>query len=130
MTRLLSVILLSVTSLLVVAVLALSPAQTAFADNPKEAVCKGIDAVTGSECDTDISLIGIVRNVINIFSVIIGIVAVIMIIFAGFKYITAAGESSTSNITSAKNILIYAIVGLIIAAFSQALVRFVLRAIN
>jgi TrbC/VIRB2 family. len=66
----------------------------------------------------------IVKMVINIFSVIVGIVAVIMIIWGGFKYITSGGDSG--NITSAKNTIIYAIIGLVIVALAQFFVQFVL----
>ena len=66
----------------------------------------------------------IVTTVINFFSVIVGIVAVIMIIWGGFKYITSGGDSG--NITSAKNTIIYAIIGLVIVAFAQFIVQFVL----
>ncbi len=61
---------------------------------------------------------------INIFSIIVGIIAVIMIIIGGFKYITSGG--STDKVSSAKNTLIYAIVGLIIVALAQFIVKFVL----
>lgn len=66
----------------------------------------------------------LVRDVINIFSIVVGAVAVIMIIVGGFKYITSGGDSS--NIGSAKNTILYAIVGLIIVAIAQAVVQFVL----
>ncbi len=66
----------------------------------------------------------IVTTIVNIFSVIVGIVAVIMIIYGGFKYITSGGDSG--NITSAKNTIIYAIIGLVIVALAQFLVQFVL----
>lgn len=66
-----------------------------------------------------------IRLVINIFSFIVGVVAVIMVIIGGFKYITSAGDST--NIASAKNTILYAIVGLIIVALAQVIVRFVLR---
>jgi hypothetical protein len=49
-----------------------------------------------------------------------------MIMVAGFKYITAGGDAG--SIGSAKNTLVYAIVGLLIAALAQALVHFVLNA--
>jgi hypothetical protein len=66
----------------------------------------------------------LITRVVNLFSVIVGIVAVIMIIVGGFKYITSGGDSS--NVSDAKNTILYAIVGLIIVALSQFLVRFVL----
>lgn len=66
----------------------------------------------------------IITTVINIFSLIVGVVAVVMIIIGGLKYITSGGDSG--NITSAKNTLLYAIIGLVIVALAQIIVRFVL----
>jgi hypothetical protein len=48
-----------------------------------------------------------------------------MIIIGGLKYVTSAGDSN--SITSAKNTILYAIIGIIIAASAQFLVQFVLR---
>jgi hypothetical protein len=66
--------------------------------------------------------------VINIFSIVVGIVAVIMIVLGGLKYITSGGDSN--NITSAKNTILYAIVGLVVVALAQFIVRFVLGKVN
>ena len=62
---------------------------------------------------------------LNIFSAIVGIIAVVMIIVGGVKYITSQGESA--NITSAKNTILYALVGLVVVALAQVIVRFVLN---
>ncbi len=70
----------------------------------------------------------IVTIVINIFSIVVGIVAVIMIIVGGFKYITSGGDSG--NITSAKNTIVYAVIGLVIVALAQFIVQFVLNKVN
>jgi hypothetical protein len=65
-----------------------------------------------------------VNLIINIFSWIVGVVSVIMIIWGGFKYITSGGDAG--SVTSAKNTILYAIVGLIIVALAQIIVKFVL----
>lgn len=67
----------------------------------------------------------IITTIVNIFSLIVGIVAVIMIIFGGFKYITSGGDSG--NITSAKNTIVYAVIGLVVVALAQFVVQFVLN---
>jgi hypothetical protein len=102
----------------------------ALADNPQATVCDalGSDKNCTSTPDNTVKLSTVLTATINIFSVVIGIVAVIMIMVAGFRYITAAGDSS--KITSAKNTLIYAIVGLVVAATSQVLVRSVLARVT
>lgn len=66
----------------------------------------------------------LIAKVINIFSVVVGIVAVIMIVYGGFRYITSGGDSG--KVTSARNTILYAIIGLIIVALAQFVVKFVL----
>lgn len=65
------------------------------------------------------------RSITNIFSVIVGIVAVLMLIYGGFRYITSGGDSG--RVGNAKNTLIYAIVGLVVVALAQIIVHFVLQ---
>lgn len=77
--------------------------------------------VDGDAAGTSIS--DIIQTAINIISIIVGIAAVIMIIIAGFRYITSNGDSGA--ISSAKNTIIYAIVGLVIVALAQLIVAFV-----
>jgi hypothetical protein len=67
----------------------------------------------------------ILTEVINIFSVVVGVVAVIMIIVAGFRYITSGGKQE--SVTGAKNTILYAVIGLVIVALAQIIVRFVLN---
>jgi hypothetical protein len=68
----------------------------------------------------------IISIVVSTLSYIVGAVAVIMIILAGFKYVKSGGDSN--NVSSAKTTLVYALVGLAIAALAQVLVHFVLNA--
>jgi hypothetical protein len=65
-----------------------------------------------------------VKLIIDIFSWVVGVVSVIMIIWGGFKYITSGGDAG--SVTAAKNTILYAIVGLIIVALAQIIVKFVL----
>lgn len=70
----------------------------------------------------------IIQAAVDILSAIVGVAAVIMIIISGFNYVTSNGEAAKVN--SAKHTLIYAIVGLVIAASAQLIVRFVLSRIK
>ena len=79
---------------------------------------------TTTEPDPEGTVSDIVTDVINIFSWVVGIAAVIMIMVGGFKYITSQGDSG--NISGAKNTILYAIVGLVVVAFAQIIVRFVI----
>ncbi len=121
--------------------LALAPAAAAQdigdCSGISTSVNQGLNAATGNgnssggaPCndaygqDQPSNLSEIAKTIVNILSVIVGIVAVIMIIVGGFRYITSGGDSG--NVSSAKNTLIYAIVGLIIVALAQFIVHFVL----
>lgn len=65
-----------------------------------------------------------VTVVINTMLYIVGILAVAMIIFSGIRYLTAHGDKS--QVESAKNTLIYSVVGLVIAIIAYAIVNFVI----
>jgi magnesium-transporting ATPase (P-type) len=112
------------------------PASVHAQAQVQDGVCTGARDLTISPpapgaCATDANaqvsnLNRLITQVINIITVIVGVIAVIMIIFGGFRYITSGGDSS--NVSSAKNTILYAIVGLIIVALAQVIVRFVLGA--
>ncbi|MES2971857.1 MAG: pilin [Patescibacteria group bacterium] len=93
----------------------------------KECLTSGADktdpSATGINASTKVD--STIRLVINIFSLIVGVVAVIMIIVGGLKYITSGGDSG--NITGAKNTILYAIIGLVVVALAQIVVKFVLQ---
>ena len=113
---------LFLSGLMFLSVVALAP-PTAMAQT-KDDICKGV-ALTGGSCeggDTDINKV--IQQVINILSIIVGVIAVIMIIIGGLRYITSGGESN--NISGAKNTIIYAVIGLVVVAMAQIIVRFVL----
>ena len=61
----------------------------------------------------------IASKIVNVFSVIVGTAAIIMIIYGGFRYITSGGSSE--RIGSAKTTLIYAIIGLVVVALRRYL---------
>jgi hypothetical protein len=65
---------------------------------------------------------------INLFSAIVGIIAVVMVIVGGLKYITSGGDSN--KVGSAKNTLLYAIIGLIIVVMAQIIIHFVIHEVN
>jgi hypothetical protein len=87
-----------------------------FTDNPGQCQTASSDATT--------KINNIVHTVVNLLSAIVGIVAVIMIIVGGFRYITSGGNDA--SVTAAKNTILYAIIGLVVVALAQIIVRFTL----
>lgn len=99
----------------------------------KQNLCAGVNLDVNSDCNnggiTDQEardrFNSIIHSIINLFSLVVGVVSVIMIIVGGLKYITSGGDSG--NVSGAKNTILYAIIGLVIVALSQVIVRFVLN---
>lgn len=111
---------------------AVIPAGLVSAADIKNNLCTGAEiGVPGANdnCSkTTTSSAGVqtaATNIINLLSWVVGVISVIMIIIAGFRYITSGGASE--KVTGAKNTLIYAIIGLVIVALAQFIVRFVLK---
>ena len=95
---------------------------------PLDKVCEG-DAENSTVCNTtDENPIsgkdGVIMNVVNILSFVIGVSSVIMVMIGGLKYITSNGDSN--SIAAAKNTILYAIVGVLVFLVSQAIIIFVI----
>ena len=70
---------------------------------------------------------GVFRQVTNVILYIVGIVAVIMLIIGGIRYVVSGGDSK--KVTDAKNTVLYAIIGLVICFFAFAIVNFVISSL-
>ncbi len=83
-------------------------------------------ACTGNKiCGNDgTTVFDILKNVINLLLVVSGFVAVLMIIIGGITYTTSAGDANQTK--RGKDTVIYAVIGLIVAIMSFAIVNFVL----
>jgi hypothetical protein len=79
---------------------------------------------SGQSSAAESSINSIAKEVVKIFSIVVGAASIFMIIYGGFRYITSGGASD--KVGNAKNTLIYAIIGLIIVALAQLIVHFVL----
>ena len=84
--------------------------------------CQGNNTVCGNAGSSN-PLFGTIKNVINLLLYATGIIAVIMIIIGGISYVISGGDQA--NITKAKNTILYAVVGLVVAIMSFAIVNFV-----
>jgi hypothetical protein len=66
----------------------------------------------------------LIKTIVNILSLVVGAAAVIMIILSGMKFISSGGDPQ--KVGSAKSSLIYALIGLIVVALTQAIIHFTL----
>ena len=100
-------------------------AQPAMANGFGDEINKGLEQVGGKQTA---SANDVIKTIINALLFFIGVVAVIMIIWAGIQYTTSAGDSN--KVATAKNTIVYAVIGLIVAIFAYAIVNFVVSTFN
>lgn len=65
------------------------------------------------------------QKILSLLLYAIGAVAVIMIVVGGIKYTTSNGDSN--SIQSAKNTILYSVIGLVVAILGQAIILFVVN---
>lgn len=134
MIKKLKILILSISSLIMFSVpLAATASVSADISQPgiNSNLCSGSNGdVTGGttgNCDDKASgsVNHLITVIVNVLSVVVGVIAVIMIIIAGLRYITSGGKQE--SVTSAKNTILYAVIGLVIVALAQLIVHFVLN---
>lgn len=113
-------------SLLVVPALALGVSLAVPAEPVNAQISNGLNAVNTGEQPGDIE--NVFQTVVNVLLFIIGAISVIMLIIGGIRYAVSAGDQGA--VTSAKNTILYAIIGLVVAFFAFAIVNWIVGAIG
>lgn len=88
----------------------------------QEGISSGADVAKGDDQKSD--LVENIRVITNTMLFAIGVVAVIMLVVGGFRYIFSGGNST--NTTAAKDTILYAVIGIVVALLAYAIVNFVL----
>jgi len=102
----------------------LAAMPVAAANNYNSTYIDGTQKTSGAN-DTD--LMTTAGTVINVALGLIGLIAVIIIIYGGIQYMTSTGDST--KVKKAKDTILYGIIGLVVALLAYAIVKFVLGAI-
>ncbi len=91
-----------------------------------KALCEGSGGTwNGSACTKagEESIPSVFGTITNVLLFVIGAVSVIVIIIGAIRYVTSGGEQA--NIKAAKDTILYAIIGLVVAFLAYAVVNFV-----
>ena len=92
-------------------------------------VREGVDAAKTDEMpSTLIGNGGIVNKITDTILYALGIISVVMLIVGGVKYALSAGDAKA--VTDAKNTILYALIGLVIAILAYAIVNFILNIVG
>ncbi|MFZ1360795.1 MAG: hypothetical protein WAS27_02100 [Candidatus Saccharimonadales bacterium] len=105
-----------------------APAQAAF----DQGMAGGARSAQGKDQQGDAETLfgdgsgegGIFKTITNVLLFLIGAVSVIMLIVGGIRYVVSGGDSTA--VQNAKNTILYAIVGVVVAILSYAVVNFVI----
>ena len=81
---------------------------------------------TTADCTSPVSgSTGIISRIIQLAVAAAGVACVIAVIIGAFTYITSTGESA--KVQSAKNTIMYALIGLLISVFAEVILRYVIK---
>ena len=95
-------------------------------DNPAQA---GAEAARANGMPAElIGTSGVFTRITNTVLLAVGLISVIMLVVGGLRYVISGGDSK--KVTDAKNTIMYAIIGLIIAILAYAIVNFVISAVG
>ena len=92
----------------------------------KPAICEDIEA--GKNTNVIYGNNGILTRAISLLSIVVGVLAVVVIIYAGIKMSISRGDPG--KITNSRDMIIYAVIGLLVAILAQAVVQLVLNRIG
>ncbi|MDB5165230.1 MAG: hypothetical protein JWM00_120 [Candidatus Saccharibacteria bacterium] len=85
----------------------------------------GANSAQGTDQTSDLfGSSGIFKTITNTLLFVLGAISVIMIIVGGLRYVVSGGDSSAVN--AAKNTILYAVVGVIVAILAYAIINFVI----
>ena len=103
--------------------------------DPLEQACKKTGTDSADVCDNPIagedpllSRDGVLTQAVNILSLVTAVIAVIVIVVSGIRLITSSGDANA--ISTARNTIIYAGVGIIVVVMAQTIVRFIAGSIR
>lgn len=111
------------------ATMVLSVARPVLAFDPVENACNG--NTTSTVCTTKqtenplTGKNGVITKATNLISLVVGTAAVFAIVISGFRFIISQGDPAA--LSSAKNTIVYSVIGLVVVVAAQTIVVFVLN---
>lgn len=94
-----------------------------FASAQSELVCKGAGATVNAAGCTSNGLADGFSKVANTLIFLVGAISVLMVIIGGLRYVVSGGDSA--GIKGAKDTIMYALIGVVVAMLAYALVSYI-----
>jgi hypothetical protein len=96
--------------------------------NVANQIANNLNGFCGASCSYGGSLGDFFARIANALIFVVGAVSVIMVIISGLKFVVSGGNSK--HVAAARSTLINAIIGLVVAISSYAIVNFVITALK
>ena len=123
------IVQISVAYLVAISAATLFFVASTHAANLEIGMSEGAQAAKGADQVADLfGEAGVFKTVTDVLLFLIGALSVVMIIIGGLRYVISGGDSSA--VQSAKNTILYAIVGLIVAILAYAAIEFVISSFS
>lgn len=100
------------------------PSQALALDSGAESSYKEALKDTGGVNKSGATVTETLQSIINMLLFIAGVIAVLIIVVSGFRFVTSNGDAG--SVSKAKNTIIYALIGLVVAVMAYAIVNFIL----
>lgn len=115
---------------------AVVPSVPAFAqDCPTTSGGQNLNLTAGANCakgegqQTDLfGQSGVFKRITDVMLFLIGAISVIMLIIGGIRYVLSGGEPG--KVSEAKNTILYAVIGVVVAILAYAVVNFVVTSFS
>lgn len=116
-----------------IALMSIIHSPMVMADNVFNPICEDGSLTENQKieagCDTKSQEgMGRIMNIINVAIGLAGLVAVVVVVFGGQRYLTSAGEPG--RVKQAKDMVMYGLIGLVVAMLAWAITNFILMSVS
>lgn len=100
-----------------------------YANDPQDQICSQLPANLQAECvdANEGSAVDLIDTALTVLTFFVGAVSVIVLIIAGLMYVASGGSPDRTK--RAKTMILYAVVGIVLAITAQLIVQFVLSSV-
>ena len=98
------------------------------AGNAGTAIINGATGACGNSCDTNLSVNQLFTRIADVLTYLVGAISIIMIIYGGLRYVISRGDAA--QIKAAKETILYAVAGVVVAIVAFAIIKFVTSTIG
>ena len=102
--------------------------KTYMAAGAGTAILNSAGQACGNACSTNLTVTVLFTRIANVLTFLVGSISIIMIIYGGLRYVISRGDAS--QVKAAKDTILYAVAGVVVAIVAYAIIKFVTTTIG